>query len=179
MLFNSKKKRSYQAYLLLSEYMRSSFMRLQMPLFDPEDEEGTLCAAAAMVVYMQIYFDMHYFPYECYKANFDENPELKNRIENAYDELIYYFNCDDGKDVYEILELTNTLTRANRYAFKDRDLQYCRLINAIGCYIDSMDIYCHYDTDKVEIDQAIYRILVAEETIAVPIFDQVKKLILF
>ena len=177
MFFNSKKKKIYKAYLMLSEYMRSSFMRLQMPLFDPDDEEGTLCSVVAMIIYMQIYFDMHTFPYLCYVSNFEDNPQLRDSIDNAYHDMLYYFNSDSGKDTYEILDLSNALTRSNRAAFRERDLQYCKLIYALECYIDDNSIYCHYDTNKVNFDQVVYRILISEETIAIPLFDQVKSLI--
>lgn len=168
MLFG-KKKRLYDAFTQISNYVRDASLDLYGRLFGPEDPVGFVCCTAAVLIYFQIHMDGASIGTDLYLSGIDDE-RVQRCIADAVNDMLNDYESPAAMDYYHSISESERHARilVDPYNFMI-DRRYCALIHAALRY--AYDNRAHYRSAAAEddADHIYYRFFIAQERRAIPL----------
>jgi len=177
-MFMTKKRRLYEAYVLISDYVRPTTTDLASRLYLPDDEPGTVCSCAAILVYIGILLGGSNAHIPLFMANFGDQPSVQDTLTNTINELLDDAESSAGKGYYKIIPRPDSVSRIVSDPYNAiLDQQYGRLAYAMQCYADRWFAEYRPSLDPDRIGEFIYRYFVSQEYTAKPLVEKLRRLL--
>jgi hypothetical protein len=100
-MFMTKKRKVYNAYLLMSDFIHENWQSLYEYVYDPDNEHASLCCICAVCLYVSFHLKDYNYPLDMYKCNFADHPDYVNELEAAYARFFKYASSEAAASCHQ------------------------------------------------------------------------------